>query len=74
LNGKVGYRFCQVIIVLARTKNGSTYEIQNLEAIMNIFVRSSRDPQKNGKRPPDWKPLFYIFITWRTWMKGSAFS
>jgi len=28
---------------------------------MNIFIRSSRGPQKNSKRPPGWKPLLYGF-------------
>jgi len=51
LNVKVGYRFCQVIIALTTTNSGSIYEIQNLEEITNILVRSSRGPQKNGKRP-----------------------
>jgi len=31
--------------------------------MINIFIRSSRDPWKNGKRPQrwscHWKPLFY---------------
>jgi len=40
-------------IILATTNNGSTYEIQNKEVIVNIFIRTSRDPKK-GKRPLGW--------------------
>jgi len=31
-------------IILATTKSGFIYEIQNIEEIANIFIRSSRDP------------------------------
>ena len=31
---------------------GSMYEILNTEIIMNIFIRSSRNPKKKGKQPP----------------------
>jgi len=53
LNDKVGYQFCRVIElfwlqqeVVQDTKDG------NSEEIMNIFIRSSRYPQKNCERPP----------------------
>jgi len=39
-------------IILA-TKSVSIYEIKNTEVLMNIFIRSSRDSYKNGKRPCD---------------------
>jgi len=39
-------------LIFAATKSGSIYEIENLELIMNIFIRSSRDPWKKGKRLP----------------------
>jgi len=50
LNEKVGYHFGDPIL-LATTKSDSIYEIQNLEVIMNIFIRISCSTQKNGKRP-----------------------
>jgi len=31
-------------IILGTTKSGSMYEILNVEVIMNVFIRSSRDP------------------------------
>jgi len=31
-------------IILATTKSGSIYGVQNLEVIMDIFIRSSPDP------------------------------
>ena len=48
LNETAGYHFCQVI--LDTIKSGSMYEIKNKALIMNIFIRSSRDPRKKGKR------------------------
>ena len=52
LNGKSRLSFLPSdSIILVTTTNGPTYQIQN-KVIMNIFIRSSRDRQKKGKRPP----------------------
>jgi len=50
LNEKIGYHFCQVIIVLATTNSGSIYEIKNLEVIINILI-SSREPRNMTNDP-----------------------
>ena len=45
-------------IVLEKARSGFMYEMQNIEVIMNIFIRSSScNPKKTGKQPPGWKPL-----------------
>ena len=38
-------------IILAMTKSGSIYEVYNLEVIMNIIIRSSRDPRNLANDP-----------------------
>jgi len=38
-------------IILAATKSGSIYEIQNLEVRMNIFIKSSHAPRKTPNDP-----------------------
>jgi len=37
--------------ILTTTKSGSMYEIYNVEVIINIFIRSSRDPRKKRTTP-----------------------
>jgi len=45
-------------MVLEMARSGSMYEIQNIEVIMNTFIRSfSSNPKKTDKQPPGWKPL-----------------
>jgi len=48
---KVGYHLLGDPIILVTTNSGSMYEIQNIEVVLNIFIRSSRDPRKKANDP-----------------------
>jgi len=51
LNEKVDCHFAKRSYYFGSDKNGCMYEIWNTYDIMNIFIRSSRDPRKNANDP-----------------------